>query len=363
MVLPLKIHVLGAGAIGGLVAHELSQSARSLVEVALLFRNQKRCDQFRENRGQLTVHRRFPPNASQSSSTLLSYLPPLPGKAEDSKLSIQNLIIATKTYQTTTALMPFLPYLAPDCNILILQNGMGMPKQLYHEFWSKAAEPPHIYEAITTHGAFKSSPRVVHHAAPGSITILKWSQGKNIATADLPPLILLILESPSLNASYVDKLTFLPAQMEKLVVNACINPLSALFDCQNGGLLTGPSVFTIISRIVKEATECLYAEFGEELKVTGNLSCLNQELMIQAVLKVCKATSMNSSSMREDVRHLRTTEVDSINGYIVNLGKKHRIGAPMNHTLSSLIRNKIHIARAAELQAANEIADDFSLKI
>jgi ketopantoate reductase len=49
---------------------------------------------------------------------------------------------------------------------------------------------------------------------------------------------------------------------------------------------------------------------------------------------------MKESSILQDVRSGRKTEVDEINGAIVDLAEKHDIAVPVNRTLTYLVKAK-----------------------
>jgi len=53
---------------------------------------------------------------------------------------------------------------------------------------------------------------------------------------------------------------------------------------------------------------------------------------------VAEKTGENSCSMLQDVLKNKTTEIDSINGYIVRLAEEHSIAVPVNEALYSLIK-------------------------
>jgi len=54
---------------------------------------------------------------------------------------------------------------------------------------------------------------------------------------------------------------------------------------------------------------------------------------VAAVERVAEATAANASSMQQDVLAGRRTEVDAINGAVVD-----RVDAPVNRTLTALLR-------------------------
>jgi len=48
---------------------------------------------------------------------------------------------------------------------------------------------------------------------------------------------------------------------------------------------------------------------------------------------------MNTSSMLQDVLKGKMTEIDSINGHVIRLAKKHKITASVNETLCELVKS------------------------
>ncbi|MCI4337110.1 MAG: 2-dehydropantoate 2-reductase, partial [Thermoplasmata archaeon] len=67
----------------------------------------------------------------------------------------------------------------------------------------------------------------------------------------------------------------------------------------------------------------------------------------QAVFGVARATASTRSSMLEDVERGRRTEVDSISGALLALGRRH--GLPMTATERAIVRIR---TREAERNAA-----------
>jgi 2-dehydropantoate 2-reductase len=63
---------------------------------------------------------------------------------------------------------------------------------------------------------------------------------------------------------------------------------------------------------------------------------LPQDLVARIDKQVARYT--NFSSMYQDIAKGNRTEIDFLNGKIVELGKKHRIETPVNETLVSLIK-------------------------
>lgn len=332
---------------GSLVAHELALSGK--LAPTLLLKSRPRLDAFHNDGSTINVVRPLGSESVTSKVRLNALVGPPVGK-DGKSTHIDNLIVATKTYATFSALKPYLSNISKDTNVLILQNGMGMVSALKSQFWSDPHQMPSIYQAITNHGAYKLTPTTIHHVAPGALLIAHVPEGFH-DEKEMPDLVQAIIDAPALNASYKSYEDLLFIQMEKLVVNACINPLTAVLDCFNGELLNGKEVVQIMKRVVKECLDCFRAEFPHLEDIPTTSTYLDYDRLLATVLEICKATSENSSSMREDMRHLNTTEIDWINGYIVRLGYKHRIPTPTNKMLTNLVNTKMSIERARENMA------------
>ncbi|MFB6150435.1 MAG: ketopantoate reductase family protein [Haloarculaceae archaeon] len=111
---------------------------------------------------------------------------------------------------------------------------------------------------------------------------------------------------------------------EKVAVNAGINAVTALARVENGALVDGPA-----SETAREAAR----EAARAARQQG--VALSDAAAADAVTRVAGTTAANASSMYQDVRAERPTEVDAINGAVVD----HTEGeAPVNRTLAALVR-------------------------
>ncbi|PSQ15235.1 2-dehydropantoate 2-reductase [Halobacteriales archaeon QS_8_69_26] len=114
---------------------------------------------------------------------------------------------------------------------------------------------------------------------------------------------------------------------EKLAVNAGINAVTALARVENGRLLAGEA-----NELAREAaTETARVARSEGID-------LSDDEAVAAVESVAEATAANDSSMLQDVRAGRRTEVDAINGYVVDRAEAANLDVPVNRTLAGLLR-------------------------
>ena len=115
----------------------------------------------------------------------------------------------------------------------------------------------------------------------------------------------------------------------KLVVNVGINALTALLHLRNGQLADFAETRELVGMAVEEA-----------VTVAGAAGVtLPYENAVEKVLAVATSTAGNQSSMLQDILRGRLTEIDSINGALVQEGHRLGIATPVNRTLTLLIRN------------------------
>ncbi len=120
---------------------------------------------------------------------------------------------------------------------------------------------------------------------------------------------------------------------DKIIYNSALNPLGALFEVNYGKLAENPYTKEIMDRIIDEIFEVLkvgdietFWESSEEYK----------KVFYE---KLIPPTAEHYPSMLEDIKRGKT-EIDSLNGAIVKLGKKLGISTPINEFITKLIKAK-----------------------
>ena len=119
-----------------------------------------------------------------------------------------------------------------------------------------------------------------------------------------------------------------PAVWGKLMVNAAINPLTALLRVKNGEILANPSACALMGELACEA-----ASVAEALGVA--LPFLAPNRFVEGV---ALRTAGNISSMLQDVLRGGPTEVDAINGAVVHAGEQKGVSTPANRVVWSLVK-------------------------
>jgi len=108
----------------------------------------------------------------------------------------------------------------------------------------------------------------------------------------------------------------------KLFINVGINALTAILACKNGELLTRPGIDERMRIAIEEAMRIAEAE---------GIDLIDDPY--PATRMVCSKTADNVSSMLQDVRNRRRTEIDAINGTVIAKGLYHGIKTPENSRL------------------------------
>lgn len=288
-------HVLGAGAIGCLFADALESSGG---KTTLVLRTGAREDRLR-----VAVER-----AEACSESVLEAVTP------DSAGAISHLLVTTKAYDVRAAVAGVAHRVTPGGVVVLLANGMGFYEQV-------TADWPGLefFCGTTTEGAYRIGPQHVRHAGRGETRIGR-------SGARMQPDWFGHFEHALDNCVWdpeVEKALWL-----KLAINSVINPLTALHGCLNGELATRADLAAEVAPLCEEVARICRA--GGFAGVAAALP--------DAVAVVIAATSVNRSSMLQDLQAGRPTEIDYINGYLLQVAERHGIEVPRNRELVEAIR-------------------------
>lgn len=289
------------------------------------------------------------------------YQPELPFDLADHKSPqgpIYNLIVAVKAPFTTEALLSVRHRLGTDSTILLLQNGFGIVEELYERVFPDPKTRPNIMSGVITHGVAPSDNGwEVLHTGNGAISmsLLPRIPLQEIANneEDLEAvlwegtsryLLRTVTRVPVLAAVGFGPTELLQIQLEKLAVNAVINPLTVQLDCRNGSLLYNFSVSRVMRMLLAEISLVLCAL--PELQGVPNVKDRFSPSRLEAiVISVLAKTADNVSSMLVDVRRGSRTEIEYINGYIVRRGEELGIKCVMNYMIMHLVEGKSLMVR------------------
>lgn len=145
----------------------------------------------------------------------------------------------------------------------------------------------------------------------------------------LPLVVTQLLDAPLLQTELVSADRLRAVQLGKLVVNSVINPLTAILECENGQILERKEGRRMMGLLLEEAGPIVRALLSE----AGTLQRWGEEFSDTAlrnrVVQVAESTALNISSMLQDVRDNKRTEIYYINRYLATEAK--RLGLPCKH--------------------------------
>lgn len=205
------------------------------------------------------------------------------------------VIVLVKAYDTAAALRSA-RHMRPK-GIVSLQNGLiGSAPQ-----------------GVTTAAAYRAGKRVV-----------PVSHGLTLLPPGFEPLARLLRRAglPARVAHGIER-----ERLRKLLVNVCLNPVTALFQVKNGEVRKPPYA-RFVEVLAHEAAPILAAE-GLRLSPEGAL---------EEVMTVAQRTANNRSSMLQDLIGGRRTEIDYLTGALLRLGRRHGVAAPTHRAFYRLIR-------------------------
>ncbi len=242
------------------------------------------------------------------------------------------LILCVKAYDTESASaeLACTGYRGP---VLTLQNGAGNIEILERNLPDST-----IIAGATSEGANLVEDAHVRHAGKGKTEFGVAHQGGS-GGAHVEGIVRLMRDA-GLDAGLTgDPLSLV---WSKVLVNAGINPLTAILRVQNGRLLEIEHARELMRGLVLE---------GWEVLKRMNIK-LSYGDPVARVEEVCRLTAANYSSMYQDIMAGRRTEVDYINGAIVREGEHLGVPCPVNEAVT-------HLARSIE-QLALKISTDMA---
>jgi 2-dehydropantoate 2-reductase len=294
----VKVVVFGAGAVGSLLGAILSRTH----EVTLIGRA-PHVDAIRNHGLQVEGNETFrvQPDARTSTAGL--------GPAD-------LVLLSVKAFDTAAALRELSPLMGPKTILINIQNGLGNWEQA-----RRAYPKNHVLGASVMYGAMTPKPGVVHWSGPGEVTI-----GGILLDSDAVEAARAALKAGGVNVRTTDNIA--GVLWMKAIINAAINPLTALHRVPNGRLLEDPALRQALRRATEEAVRVAHAE-GIRLPAPDPIA---------EVERVVVMTKTNRSSMLQSIEKGLPTEIEAITGAILGAAGRHGIACPENERLYQAIK-------------------------
>lgn len=239
--------------------------------------------------------------------------------------SFDFILVCAKTLandQISRALDQHRSILKPEGKIVLLQNGWGNDRA-YRRFFA----PEQVWNARVITGFQRTAPNVSNitvHTAPVLLGSLY-----GLDCAPMAPLAQAIDQSglPAQASNEVSK-----ALWAKMLYNCTLNPLGAVLGVHYGALTRCGETVAIMDDLMDEIFAVMKAAGYETF--WPDAASYREEFY----RKLLPDTFYHNSSTLQDIRGKRPTEIATLTGVILDLGREHGVPTPVNTMLYRLIR-------------------------
>ena len=220
------------------------------------------------------------------------------------------VLVTTKVPDIAAALEPIARLVREDTTIVSLQNGLDSEIIARRALGNRGV----VLRAITQFGAIFEAAGVIQFMARG-YTLLEQHERSDRIAAVLTAAGLDCRVSPDIARDV----------WHKLLINCVVNPITAILGCEVRGI-ANPQLDRLKEIVI---AECVAVAAAEGLVLEENL---------QQEISDFFRPSHNVSSMLQDLRRGRATEIDFLNGAVAAFGARQGVDCPVNTALTAIIK-------------------------
>ncbi|NOY86089.1 MAG: ketopantoate reductase family protein [Deltaproteobacteria bacterium] len=208
-----------------------------------------------------------------------------------------------------------------DTIVVSLQNGLGNVEALAEAFdWKRVLGGRVIFGA-----------EIVR---PGSVKVTVWADKVLLGGHDVSKASRLAAEFSRCGIETETAEDISAALWAKVLYNVGLNALSAILEVPYGELVEEKNVRILLEKVIREA----YAVASHE---TGLPWKSEDEYLNYFRERLLPPTASHHSSMLQDIRKGRKTEIESINGEVLRRGEHLGIDTPVNRVIYALVKSKV----------------------
>ncbi|MES2613122.1 MAG: ketopantoate reductase family protein [Pseudomonadota bacterium] len=292
----LRIAVMGAGAVGCYYGALLARAGHA---VSLI--------------GRQAHVQAVQQHGLRLQTAVLDVQVPMQASTEASAVQGADVVLfCVKSTDSEAAARAIQPYLAPGALVLTLQNGVDNDERVRAVLDRRTS----VAAAVVYVATAMAGPGHVRHHGRGELVIAPSLRSEAVAAqfaaAGIPTQI-----SDNVRG----------ALWAKLVLNCAYNALSALSQQPYGPLVQVPGVADVIADTV---AECLAVARADGVTIPGDVDA--------AVQGIPATMPGQHSSTAQDLARGKPTEIDHLNGYVVQRGAALGVPTPLNRALQVLVK-------------------------
>jgi 2-dehydropantoate 2-reductase len=244
----------------------------------------------------------------------------VPASTEPSKVGPVDLIINfVKCYHTDAAVRAAAPMISGDTAVLSLQNGWGNAPRI-----AGIVGEDKVLVGLTYHGGTLLGPGRVKHPGVG-MTYIGELSGKTTPRLDK---VIETFRVAQIETTRSERI--LDEVWKKLALNACTLPVAGLLNFMSHELVAFDGTKSLMAAILQEVVAVAKAQ---------GIS-LDYDERWAAITGLLEKAVGGKASMLQDVEARRQTEIEVINGAIVDAGKRTGVATPVNETMVWMIQAK-----------------------
>jgi len=301
-----KIGIIGLGPVGLVLAVHLQEAG---CEVLICDVDKKKINLIRSDGIELT--------GKVSKNTFFKRVYSTLSELMEQDIDI--LISAVKAYHVDSVLDQIKQQVSGNLFLLSAQNGIDIREKYTSHF-----DESQILRMVVNYAGNLHAPNVVNVTffnPPNYIASVDDSR------TDVSEWICGILTNAGLETLNKDSFVIADKIWEKTILNAALSPLCAISNLTMKEAMAHPDTLEIIEQIIFEAIEVAKAE---EIKLGENF--------VKLCIRYLKNAGDHFPSLAVDLISGKETEIDYMNGKIVEYGRKHYIRTPLNLTFTNLVK-------------------------
>ena len=229
------------------------------------------------------------------------------------------LISSVKAYHVDSVLDQIQKSVSKDLFLLSAQNGIDIRQKYTSHF-----DESQIFRMVVNYAGNLHAPNVVNVTffnPPNYIASVDDSH------EDVAKWLSETLTQGELKTQSTDSFDMAGKIWIKTILNAALSPLCAISRMTMKEAMDHPDTLEIAEQIILEAMEVAKAE---EIKFEDNF--------VKLCIRYLKNAGDHFPSLAVDLMNNNQTEIDYMNGKIVEYGRKHYVRTPLNLTFTNLVK-------------------------
>ena len=314
----MKACIYGAGSLGTVLGAYITKNGG---EIDLINRNKAHVDALKKNGAKITG--------------TVDLTVPVKAMTPDEMTDKYDLIILlTKQLYNVEVLEGLLPFMNDDCLVCTMQN--GIPELSV----SKVVGEDRTLGCTVAWGATLLEPGVAELTSePDSLSFGLGCFGKKPGNFDEVKKLLELMCPVEVEENFIG------VRWSKLLINAAFSGMSTVTGGTFGEAAETKSSRPMVQMIIKECIDVAEKAGIEIAPVQGkNITALfgfktaiKKKISFMLIPLGIKKHRLLKASMLQDIEHGKKTEVDFINGIVVEYGKKYEVPTPYNKKVVEIV--------------------------